>query len=110
MLDEGRWTGLLIPSENPDQRVDVYYRVHYVEGNPTVLVGSSDFESRDARDIKVTADSLFLVFDGLEDNIPLHCALGRQSTGSYEGQCTDTSGGSTYTIMRPPDPNAPLEA
>lgn len=110
ILEEGKWTGFLIPLDNGGERSELYYRVSYPESELAILIGMADFESRSARNIQLTADSLHFVFDDPGVGVPVTCAFGLQSNGVYEGPCTDTAGKSAYVTMRPPSPFEGQEA
>ncbi|HEX9658974.1 MAG TPA: hypothetical protein VGA18_01700 [Rhodothermales bacterium] len=110
VLTEGKWTGAVVPLNHPDLRSEVYYRVSYEGQDLTILIGMMGMESRAAREVVVTTDSLKFVFDEPEGDVPLDCALGLHPTGNYEGLCADSAGKSAYFTMRPPDPSAAQEA
>lgn len=101
---------MLIPLDQAEDRSELYYRVSYTEDVLSILIGMADFESRSARDIRLTTDSLHFVFDEPEIEAPLTCAFGLQSNGVYEGPCTGASGKSAYFTMRPPSPFEGQEA
>ena len=110
LLPEGKWTGTIVPLNQPDLRSEVYYRVSYEGQALTIVIGMTGMESRAARDVVVTTDSLKFVFDEPEGDVPLECGLGLHSTGNYEGLCADSGGKSAYFTMRPPDPSGAHEA
>ncbi|MGA7303993.1 MAG: hypothetical protein WBW88_03935 [Rhodothermales bacterium] len=109
-LTQGRWVGNVVPLGHPDQRSEIYLRVQYAPEGLTILVGREGEESRIARDIQLTADSLHFVYDDLEGENVLKCGLGLQPNGSYEGPCAGGGGESSYFMMRPPDPASGQEA
>lgn len=110
VLEVGRWTGFMIQSTNPGDRIEVYYRVSYIGEDLGVLVGRSGADSQQARDVRLSVDSLHFVFDEVDSGIELECAFARQPNGVYEGPCSTQDGGAYYLMMRPPDPFGGEEA
>ncbi len=109
-LEVGKWTGVIIPSANPDERTEIYYRVSYVAEDLQILIGSSETEARPVRDIHLTVDSLRFIFNEPEADVEVSCTFGLQSNGVFEGPCGDSDGKSAYFTMRPPDPSGGQEA
>lgn len=110
ILQQGKWTGTIVPMNHPEMRSDLYYRVSYEGDALQILIGMPEMESRDARNIHLTADSLHFEFDEPEPDVPVKCAFGLQPTGTYEGPCSEASGKSAYFTMRPPDAAGGQEA
>lgn len=109
-LPEGKWSGVMIPADNPSDRSAVYYRLQYAEGGLAILVGMSGMDSQPAESVLLSADSLKFVFEHPEAGHPMRCALGSRDNGSYEGPCVTPDGSSTYFTMVPPDPFGGQEA
>lgn len=109
-LEEGKWTGTIIPIAHPDQRTEVYYRVSYESQDLRIQIGTSETEARPVRAIQLTADSLRFIFNEPEADVELSCTFGLQSNGVYEGPCADAAGKSAHFTMRPPDPFGGQEA
>lgn len=110
VLEVGKWSGVMIPEEDPSTRLRVYYRVGYEGEQLTLLVGLSDSLSVHASGVRLTQDSLYFELDSPMEQSVSRCGLGLQENGSYEGPCTDDSGRSTRFTMRPPDPFGGQEA
>ena len=109
-LEEGKWTGTIIPMAQPDQRSEVYYRVSYESQDLRILIGTSDTEARPVRAIQLTTDSLRFIFNEPEADVEVSCSFGLQSNGVYEGPCSDAAGKSAHFSMTPPDPFGGQEA
>ena len=102
-LEEGTWTGTIMPMDHPDERTEIIYRVSTTLGGVNMTIGTSFDNVRPSRDVEVTVDSLYFVFDEPESEVELTCALGLQSNGNYEGKCLDPENKWAWFTMRRPD-------
>ena len=66
-----------------------------------VLVGPDGIEIP-TRDVSLQVDTLRFIFDEPEVGVALQCALGRLTTGGFEGRCTDAKGKWARFTMHPP--------
>lgn len=101
-LQEGTWTGGLVPMNHPDMQTPIRYDVRRDGGALAIDITGPDGQAVAARDIRVEADTLHFVFNEPERNVPLTCALARQDDARYEGRCTDAGGKWARFIMIPP--------
>jgi hypothetical protein len=101
-LTPGRWTGTLTPMNHPDMRTPVAYDVRHADGALALDVVVSADTHLPARELRLSADSLFFVFDEPDAGVPLACAWGRDGAG-FAGRCTDASGKWARFTMQPPE-------
>lgn len=102
-LKEGRWTGHLSPMNHPEMSIPISYDVTYTDrGLDLSITGSNDIPVK-TQNPYIAADTLFFVFNEPEEQVPLECALVRQSSGAFSGKCIDTSGKWAQFTMESPD-------
>lgn len=102
-LEEGKWTGTAMPMGHPEQRTELTYRISNTLDGINMTIGTTFNDGRPGRDVEMTVDTLYFVFDEHQQDVELHCALGLQPNGNYEGKCIDSDGKWTWFMMRPPD-------
>ena len=103
-LAEGRWSGTLTPMNHPEMENPIAYDVGYEGDDLRIDLVGPDGAALPTRDVRLTADTLFFVFDEPEENVPLRCALARDETDHLAGRCTDASGKWARFTMQPPEP------
>jgi hypothetical protein len=102
-LAEGRWSGTLTPMNHPEMANPIAYDVGYEGDDLRIDLVGPDGAALPTRDVRLTTDTLFFVFDEPEENVPLRCALGRENADRFAGRCTDTAGQWARFTMQPPE-------
>ena len=97
IIQDGDWVGRIIHRNG--QVMDVTYKVQNGEDGLQVTLDVEEYGPFQFRDIRVTADSLFFVW---EPSFELPCTLVRLPDGVYHGVCADPWGGYGGAIMAPP--------
>ncbi len=97
IIQDGDWVGQIIHRNG--QIMDVTYKVQNGEDGLQITLDVEEYGPFQFRDIRVTADSLFFVW---EPSFELPCTLARLPDGVYHGVCADPWGGYGGAIMAPP--------
>lgn len=100
-LEEGRWEGTLTPMNHPEMANPIAYEVRQLDGGLSIdLIGPSG-QRMPTRRPHLEGDSLFFSFEEPEEQVQLHCALGRVEAG-FAGRCADDDGKWARFTMEPP--------
>jgi hypothetical protein len=102
-LQEGNWTGTATPPDG--MTVDITYEVEYTDEGLQITIQIPEMGMiLPANEAKLEGDKL--TFGLSVETDELSCALEKQESGSFEGECVDAAGGSGYLVMTPPEGTA----
>lgn len=101
-IESGQWTGTLTPMNHPDLHQPITYDVQSDDGALSIALVGPGGQAIPTRDVRLESDTLFFTFDEPEEQVPLDCALARD-TEAFAGRCTDASGKWARFTMRPPE-------
>ncbi len=97
IIQDGAWVGQIIHRNG--RSMDVTYNVQNEHNGLKIVMEVEEYGPFRFKDIRVTADSLFFVW---EPSFELPCTLVRLQDGIYHGMCADPWGGYGGAIMAPP--------
>ena len=97
IIQDGDWVGRIIHRNG--RAMEVTYKVQNGKDGLQITLVVEEYGPFQFRDIRVSADSLFFVW---EPSFELPCTLVRLPDGVYHGVCADPWGGYGGAIMAPP--------
>ena len=80
----------------------------YPDNGLTLVIRGPNGMPLPTREARLDGDTLRFAFDEPEAELPLTCALGRDSEDGFAGRCTDPGGQWVWFTMRPPPPWDPF--
>lgn len=102
-LEEGRWTGALMPMTHPDVANPVVYDVGYEGSVLHIDLVAPGGAAVPTREVSLETDTLRFTFNEPEEGVRLRCALARDGAGGFAGRCADIEGKWAGFTMRPPE-------
>lgn len=101
-LEEGNWSGTLVPMNHPDLKTDLVYTVRYPDDKLEISIVGPDGSVLPTKNPRIADEVLLFSFIEPEQQAELHCELSRQWEGGFSGRCTDSEGKFALFTMIPP--------